>query len=211
MSCMRLAHGSKSDHRTKDECRTKMPSRHMMVAEFLDWDSGDRTSSRWQLRNGEPEMMAPASDARGSILIELGHLLTAHFRARGSRCRAVAEPGVIPRVCSAENRLIPDIGITCAPPSGSRMLPEPIVLIEILSPSNEAETRANVWAYTTIPTVTEIVVLRSTSVEAEVLRRQADGSWPEQPEIVEKDGELRLDAVDFAEPLRSAYRTTGLG
>jgi hypothetical protein len=45
-------------------------------------------------------------------------------------------------------------------PSGAKMLIDPIVLVEILSPSNEAETRANVWAYTTIPTVAEIVLLR---------------------------------------------------
>jgi Uma2 family endonuclease len=189
----------------------KMPSRHMTVSEFLDWDSGDRSGTRWQLRDGEPEMMAPASDAHGSILMELGYLLTAYLRAREGKCRAVVEPGVIPRVRSAENWLIPDIGITCAPPSGAKMLTDPIVLIEILSPSNEAETRANVWAYTTIPTVTEIVLLRSTSVQAEILRRQPDGSWPEQPEIIGGDGELRLDTIGFAEPLRSAYRTSGVG
>jgi Uma2 family endonuclease len=188
----------------------KMPSHHMKVAEFLDWDSGDRSGARWQLRDGEPEMMAPASDAHGSILIEFGHLLTAHFQAQGSTCRAVAEPGVIPRVRSAENWLIPDIGITCTPPSGAKMLMDPIVLIEILSPSNEAETRANVWAYTTIPTVAEIVLLRSTSVQAELLRRQPDGSWPAEPEIIAGDDALRLDSVGFAEPLRSAYRTSGL-
>ena len=189
----------------------KMPSRHMTVAEFLDWDSGDRTGARWQLRDGEPEMMAPASDPHGSILAELVYLITVHFRASERMCRAVVEPGVIPRVRSAENWLIPDIGITCTPPSGAKMLIDPIVLIEILSPSNEAETRANVWAYTTIPTVAEIVLLRSTSVQAEILRRQPDGSWPEQPEVVSDDGELRLDSIGFAEPLRSAYRTSGVG
>ncbi|MGH7153142.1 MAG: Uma2 family endonuclease [Acetobacteraceae bacterium] len=179
----------------------------MTVAEFLDWDSGDRSGARWQLRDGEPMMMAPAS---WSILIEVGHLLTSHFRTQGSRCRAVAEPGVIPRVRAAENWLIPDIGVTCTPPSGAKMLTDPIVLIEILSPSNEAETRANVWAYTTIPTVAEIVLLRSTSVQAEVLRRQPDGSWPAEAEIIAGDGALRLDSIGFAEPLRSAYRTSGL-
>ena len=189
----------------------KMPSRHMTVAEFLDWDSGDRTGARWQLRDGEPEMMAPASDPHGSILARLVYLVSAHFEAKDSQCRVVVEPGVIPRVRSAENWLIPDIGITCAPPSGAKMLIDPIVLIEILSPSNEAETRANVWAYTTIPTVAEIVLLRSTSIQAEILRRQLDGSWPEQPEIVSDDGELRLDSIGFSKPLRSACRTSGVG
>jgi Uma2 family endonuclease len=188
----------------------KMPSRHMTVAEFLDWDAGDRTGALWQLRDGEPEMMAPASDAHGSIQSELTYLLTAHLRARGSQCRVVVAPGVIPRVRSAENCLIPDIGITCSPPTGARMLPEPVALVEILSPSNEAETRANIWAYTTIPSVAEIVILRSTAVAAEILKRRPDGSWPEQSESVGGDGELRLDSIGFAAPLQSAYRTAGL-
>jgi Uma2 family endonuclease len=156
-------------------------------------------------------MMAPASDAHGSIQAELSYLLTAHLRARGSRCRVVVAPGVIPRVRSAENCLVPDIGITCTPASGGRTIPEPVALIEILSPSNEAETRANIWAFTTIPSVMEIIVLRSTAIAAEVLRRRSDGSWPEQAETVGPDAELRLDSVGFAEPLRLAYRTAGVG
>ncbi|HEY3847831.1 MAG TPA: Uma2 family endonuclease [Acetobacteraceae bacterium] len=189
----------------------KMPSHHMTVAEFMDWDSGDRSGALWQLRDGNPEMMAPASDAHGSILARLTRLLDVHLDAQGNRCRAVVAPGVIPRVRSAENCLVPDIGITCTPPSGGRTMPDPVALIEILSPSNEAETRANVWAYTTIPSVAEIVLLRSTAVAAEILRRRPDGTWPEDPETIAADGELRLDSIGFAEPLRSAYRTSGLG
>jgi Uma2 family endonuclease len=189
----------------------KMPSRHMTVAEFLDWDSGDRSGALWQLRDGEPEMMAPASDPHGSIQACLAYLLFAHLKARGGGCRVVAAPGVVPRVRSAENCLVPDLGVTCAPPSGGRTMPEPVVLIEILSPSNEADTRANVWAYTTIPSVAEILLVRTTSVEAELLRRRPDGSWPEQPDIIDADGVVRLDSIEFAEPLRSAYQTTALG
>jgi Uma2 family endonuclease len=189
----------------------KMPSRHMTVAEFLDWDSGDRTGALWQLRDGEPEMMAPASDAHGSIQARLAYLLTAHFDARGGPCRVVVAPGVIPGLRSEENCLVPDLGITCVPPMGARLMHEPVVLIEILSPTNVTKTRANVRAYTTIPTVAEIVVLRSTAIAAEILRRGPDGAWPEQAENVDADDELRLDSIGFAAPLRSAYRTSGLG
>jgi len=74
-----------------------------------------------------------------------------------------------------------------------------------------SKTRANVRGYLTIPTVAEIVVLRSTAIAAEILRRGPDGAWPPQPDIVDADGELRLDSIGFAAPLRSAYRTAGLG
>jgi hypothetical protein len=58
--------------------------------------------------------------------------------------------------------------------------------------------------------VIEIVVLHSTAVAVEVLRRTPDGTSPAQPEIIAADGELRLDSIGFATPLRDAYRTTNL-
>lgn len=87
---------------------------------------------------------------------------------------------------------------------------EPLVLIEILSPTNVSRTRANVRAYTTIPTVAEIVVLRSTALAAEVLRRAPNGEWPQQPDIIDAAGELRLDSIGFKVPLPEAYRTANL-
>jgi Uma2 family endonuclease len=182
----------------------------MTVAEFLDWDSGDRSGALWQLRDGEPEMMAPASDPHGSIQSELADLLIAHLRSHGGPCRVVTAPGVVPSQRSEENCLVPELGITCAPPSGARLMHEPVVLIEILSPTNISKTRANVRAYRTIPTVMEIVVLHSSAIAAEVLRRGPDGAWPQQPQRVDADRALRLDSIGFAAPLRDAHRTTGL-
>ena len=137
-------------------------------------------------------------------------MITAHLRRHASRCRSVTTPGVVPRVRSDQNMLIPDIGVTCAPPSAGRAIPEPVALVEILSPSNETETRANVWAYTTIPSVSEILILSSTEISAEVLRRSPDGSWPEQPDFVSRDGDIRIESIGFVVPLLSVYVTTAL-
>ncbi len=183
----------------------------MTVAEFLAWEEPiDVSGGPWQLRDGELEMMAPASDTHGSIQARLAQLLGTHLDAAGSRCRVVVAPGVVPGDRSQDNCLVPDLGITCAPPRGTPLLPEPLVLIEILLPTNVSKTRANVRAYTTIPTLAEIVVLRSTAIAAELLRRRPDGTWPQTPDIVGTDGELRLESIGFAVPLRDAYRTTGL-
>ena len=81
----------------------KMPLRRMSVAEFLEWDSGDETGALWQLRDGEPEMMAPASDTHGSIQARLAYLLISHLDAGGSPCRVVVAPGVVPSQRSEEN------------------------------------------------------------------------------------------------------------
>ena len=61
-----------------------------------------------------------------------------------------------------------------------------------------------------IPTVAEIVVLHSTAIAAEILRRRHDSSWPDQLERIDVEGTLRLDSIGFAAPLRDAYRTTNL-
>jgi Uma2 family endonuclease len=90
------------------------------------------------------------------------------------------------------------------------MLPDPVILVENLSPSNEAETRANVWTYLTIPTVMEVLVVNSAHVEAELLRRSADGTWPEVPVWIGPEEALCLDSIGFAVPLAMPYRTTTL-
>jgi Uma2 family endonuclease len=116
----------------------------------------------------------------------------------------------VPRVRANENFRVPDLGVTCAPPSGEVMVPEPILLIEILSPSNEAKTRSNIWTYTTIPSVQEILAVRSTRIEIELLRRGADGTWPASPIIVRAPEHLELASVGFEAPVADLYRTAGL-
>jgi hypothetical protein len=43
----------------------------------------------------------------------------------------------------------------------------------------------------------------------ELLRRNQDGSWPNQPFSI-TTGDLMLESIDFHIPLAAAYRTTRL-
>jgi len=185
----------------------KIPVR-MTVAEFLAWNP--TTPQLWQLVDGEPQAMAPASRTHGAIQSELGSLIRNHLAESGSPCSIITTPGVIPHVQSDTNVRIPDLAVTCSGyDTEESALTDPVLLIEILSPSNQAETWANVWTYTTIPSVHEILVLKTASISAELLRRTPDGSWPEQPLIL-ADGELALQSIGFRIPLAAAYRTTRL-
>jgi len=188
----------------------KLPPRPMTVAEFLDWDPGDGQSKRWILRDGVPEMMSPASLRHSAIQARLAYLLAAHLERKGSKCWVGTAPGIIPAERSAINMLSPDLGVTCEPIGSSHDMRKPVALFEILSPSNHAETRANVRAFTTIPSLRENVIIHGDRIAAEMLRRQPDGSWPEQPEFLGPDDALRLDSIGYAAPLRDAYRNTGL-
>ena len=180
----------------------------MTTAEFLAWDAPG--AGRWQLVDGEPVAVAPASRTHGALQLELGSLVRNHLIASGSRCTAVTEPGIIPRVLASENFRIPELAVTCTPYETEEYgVANPVLIVEILSPSNRAETWKNVWSYTTIPSLREILILSSTAIRAELLRRDNDGNWPAEPAMTEV-GDLILDSIGFTVPLAAVYRTTRL-
>ena len=185
----------------------KLPIR-MSAADFLDWEPGD--GLRYELVDGEPRAMAPAGTIHAFLQNELGRLIGNHLRERGSDCEALANPGVIPHLLSAHNIRVPDLAVTCAPLTpGQATLADPVLLIEILSPSNQAKTWSNVWAYTSIPSVREILVLHSTRMAAELLRRNPEGVWPEEPEQI-TGGDLELASIGFRIAIAELYARTGL-
>ena len=185
----------------------KVPVR-MTVAEFLVWDAGD--GRLWQLVDGEPQAMAPASRTHGAIQAELSRLIANHLSERSSLCSVLANPDVVPRIQAEHNVRIPDLAVICSDYEAEEpVIADPTLIVEIFSPSNEAETWANIWAYTTIPSVREIVVLRTVSIAADLLRRRSDGSWPRTPEAIEA-GDLVLESIGFQAALTALYRTTRL-
>jgi Uma2 family endonuclease len=185
----------------------KTPVR-MTVNEFLKWDSDD--GLRYELVDGEPRAMAPASTLHGFLQNELGSLIRNHLRNTASGCEVVANPGIVPRLLSEHNVRIPDLAVTCAPlAAGQATLSDPVLVVEILSPSNQAKTWTNVWAYTSIPSVREILVLRADRVAADLLRRSTSGEWPERPLAITA-GELVLESIGFRVTLAELYARTGL-
>jgi Uma2 family endonuclease len=155
--------------------------------------------------------MSPGSATHGTIQANLCRLIGNALVSSGPSCRIVTEPGVNTRIRSHINMRVPDLGVTrTADAAGQQALPDPIALIEVLSPGNAADTWDNVWAYTTIPSVREIAVVHSTRVLAEVLRRGADGHWPAEPEEIGAGDMLRLESIGVTFPLREAYAQTHL-
>jgi len=180
----------------------------MSVDEFLAWAPG--TSERWQLVDGVPHAMSPPTRIHGWLQGELGRLIGNHLRAGASGCSLIVGPGIVPRVMAEHNMRVPDLAVTCSPNDrDERALTDPVLIVEILSPSNQAQTWTNVWAYTSIPSVREIVVLRSDRVAASLLRRLADGMWPERPDEI-GDGTLALESIGFSVRLMELYVTTQL-
>jgi hypothetical protein len=76
----------------------------------------------------------------------------------------------------------------------------------ILSPSDRADTWANVWSYVTIPSVRGILVLSTAEVRVDLLRREADGR-PDDPLTLTDT--VSLEGIEFTAPVAAFYRTAG--
>jgi Uma2 family endonuclease len=189
----------------------KIPA-YLTLDEFLVWDAPG--PERWQLVDGVPTAMAPASRSHGAIQIELGRLIGNHLAEKGLPCSVIAAPGLVPHINAKTNFRIPDLAVSCKAYEKEEYAVSGVVLaIEILSPSNKAETWLNVWAYASIPSVKEIAVFHSVRLGVELLRRGIDGGegafWPETPALIEK-GDVTFESVGFSFPVAVAYRTTRL-
>jgi len=180
----------------------------MTVEEFMDLNPGG--DELWQLVDGEPRPMVQSSVAHGMLLAEVSSVIGNHLYATGSSRCPVLLVGVVPHVNARHNIRVPDLSIAHGDSDEEeRWLDAPVLVVELLTPENHAETWGNIWACSSIPSVEEMLVLHVKRVGADVLRRGADGRWPRDPERLTR-GDLVLPSVGLRIPLGDLYRTTRL-
>ena len=185
----------------------KTPER-MSLDEFLTWDAPD--PGQWQLIDGVPVAMAPAGSTHGRIQTTIGGLIDTHLIARDSPCVAMTNPGVIPAFRANRNFLIPDAAVTCTEADiGVPGIRHPVLIVEILSPSNHVETWRNIRAYMLIQDVREIVVIHTASIAVDLLRRREDGTWPDDVTPV-TEGSFTLTSIDMSLEVAALYRRSGV-
>ncbi len=165
-----------------------------------------------QLIDGVIVAMAPASPTHGTIQANLAYLLKAHFEKAGRPCRVMTEAGVKPRVRGRTNICVPDLLVTCGPPPPPRdgLVPDPILIVEVFSPSNDDETESAIRSCASIPSVREMLVVDSSRRFAEIWRRDSTGAWPVDPQSVDGSGTVRLDCIDLTLSLDDIYTGTHL-
>jgi Uma2 family endonuclease len=142
----------------------------MTLEEFLRWDDG--TDTRYELIDGCPVAMAPPAEAHRILAVRLVSRIDAALAGRRP-CNAQIEPGVV-RPDRADSYYVPDIAVTCEPNEpGRQAMLDPILIVEILSPSTErSDRRLKLPAYQKIESVREILLIDADSHHAEVYRRE---------------------------------------
>lgn len=177
----------------------------MTAAQFLDWE-GDGHPGKQELVGGRIRSMAPPSSFHGMLQLRLGSLVDQQLRKNKRVCRGGTEVGVIPKWDPGHNVRVPDLTVTRTPLTPrEKTFPNPILIIQIMSPSNESDTWESIQACATIPSLTEIVVVESEPVKISIFRKGANGAWPEDPEVVEPGGTVRIATIEAVFPIDVLY------
>lgn len=192
-----------------DATAKKLPS-GMTVDEFLRLGSTGEIG-KLELVEGQVRAMAPASGTHALVQARLAILIGAQLIARKSPCRVGTEAPISPRIHANDNVRAPDLAVTCAPVSKSKLFPEPVLIVEVLSPTNQRETWESIRALASVPSLKEILVVDSEKRWAEIFRRETDGGWPEQGQSrLDGEGTIELDSIGVSFTLDDVYEGTYL-
>ena len=171
-----------------------LQKRRMTAAEFLAWDA--KQTVKHEFVQGEVFAMAGGEDRNNSVTLNLVVALRQHLR--GSPCR-VYTSDVKLLVKSADSYFYPDLMVTCsAADAADRLIKrEPMLVVEVLSPSTAAYDRGDKFAsYRQLPSLAEYLLIDVASQRCDLFRKQAtDGLWVLHPSRA--DEAVHLASVDL--------------
>ena len=182
---------------------TDVAQRRMTVAEFLTWDDG--TATRYELIDGRPVAMAPAAPSHSVIVANV----TYELKSKLQRLCYVGSEAGIERPDRDDTFYEADVVVSCTPvAAGLAAIPDPVVVIEVLSPSTlEHDRGRKAYDYRRISSVQEIVLMASEQRHIEVWRRRG-AKW--EVEDLIGDATLELEAVGVGIPFAATYADSGI-
>ncbi len=171
-----------------------LQKQRMTAAEFLAWDATQ--TIKHEFVQGEVFAMAGGEDRNNSVALNLVVALRQHLR--GSPCRVYASDVKL-RVEAADSYFYPDLMVTCsAADAADRLIKrEPVLVVEVLSPSTAAYDRGDKFAdYRMLPSLREYLLIDVASQRCDLFRkRPEDGLWVLHPSGA--DEAVQLASVDL--------------
>ncbi len=169
-----------------------------------DYLEGEKISPvKHEYVDGEIYAMAGTSDSHARIAVNITTALSNHLR--DSPCEPFSSDIKV-RV-SPKVYYYPDVLVSCEEnPEDSYYRNEPILIIEIISPSTEkVDRREKLLFYLQMPSVQEYVIVDQHKMNVEIHRRQPDGRWITYY-FNESDDEIEFKSVDLTLPITEIYR-----
>ncbi len=155
--------------------------------------------------NGEIINMPGASFAHNLITNNISGEL--HTRLKGTGCAVFANDMRI-SIPTAKSYFYPDVGVVCEDPRFEDdvfdTLLNPIVIVEVLSPSTEAYDRGEKFAhYRQLTSLQEYVLVAQDQIRVEHYRRQ-ERQWI-FTDLQKRDEMLSLPSIECELPLQDIY------
>lgn len=154
---------------------------------------------------GEVYAMAGTSDRHNRIAINLGSKIDNHLGS--SECETFIES--VKLKADAQTFYYPDVMVACdSSPESAYYRKEPILIIEILSPSTERTDRnEKLTVYKNISTLQEYVIVWQEKIQIEIHRRQHDGNWLTFVyNENDADEEIELQSISLKIKIEEIYR-----
>lgn len=185
----------------------------LSYAEYLALDSASET--RHEFLDGEAVAMAGGTPEHGAVASALARDLGTALAGRPCR---VFSSDVRVRVLPTGLATYPDLSVVCGrletDPEDPIAITNPVVLVEVLSPSTEAHDRgAKAAHYRQLPSLRELLLVSLSEPRIELQRRNDRGVWElhearpgDRLELVSLGISLDVAAV-FRNPLESGTRS----
>src|SRR3984893_7340718 len=174
----------------------------MSLDEFLAWERDQ--PERYEYAGGVVTMMTGGSAAHVTIAMNLAFAL--RHALRGTGCRPF---GSDMKVIANHTVRHPDISVICHPVGDSdSYLSDPVVIIEVISPSTEREDRGRKkFDYFATPSIRQYALIEQDERLIDLYTRTGD-RWTD--EIIEGDAVLNLSSIGVEVSVDAVYEDTEL-
>lgn len=171
----------------------------MTVEEFDRWHA--RQPERWELIRGVPVMMAQGSRRHTFIKSNIARHLA--NKLAGTDCYATVD-GIEVKERNVDLSAVPDVVVECGPPDFAMSeAAEPVVVVEVLSPSSERDDTGRKWqGYCLIPSLRHYLVVDQDTRFVTVHTRTGPSSFAEE---VVQEGVVELTALGVSLSLDEVY------
>jgi len=178
--------------------------RRMTIAEYDAFVAGLADDSEYELIDGELVMMVNPTQTHEQIAANIGAPLKLAMDRRGCRTYQGGMRVQRDNDSSARDKYRPDVLVRCGAYENTTYVTDPIVIVEVLSPSTIDHDRGRkLHFYKDMPTVMHIVLAYSDQMRVEHYRRTPDG-W-QLGVLTSATEKLELDAVEFSIGLAQIY------
>ncbi len=172
--------------------------RPMTIDEFLAWER--RQELRYEFDGLRAVAMTGGTVEHSEIATNVVEAL--RRRLQGGPCRSLR--GDLKIIVAGRVRY-PDAVVTCSPvPRGTDVVPEPVVVFEVLSSSTASVDRIEKsQEYGATPSIVRYVMLEQLRQAATVFTHTADGGWAGR--VVTGDATLDMPEIGVELPLAEVY------